>query len=516
MITKIYKKSGWLLSAAIIISQLPLFTSCSDYLDVTPSDKQTAAQVFANKAGFYTASNGIYNALSGDALYGKQMTWEAMDVMAPSYVTTFSSQYLKSLAANNYTDTYAAPVLSSIWENAYKMILNANLLIEQVDQQQGMLSSQEANCLKGEMLAVRAFLHLDMLRLFGPIPQKGLDKLAIPYNESTSISALPLLSVKEVGEKIIRDLDAAEELLKSDPIIEDGPMMSEPTGSESVQLRYRQYRMNYYAVIALKARAYHWICDTENAKKQALRLINDEKVQKMFPAVDPNKLLANTTNPDRVFSSEVLMGVYKKDRDKIYQDYFASTAPVNQRLQPLSTYVTGDYGLFNHMMLGPETSDYRFQSQWEVASGVGATGYTFIKYKKIDQPDPLDEDSEYYYAKMIPLITMQEMYYIMSEDAETDAEKFDWYNKARMRRGHSDLAAMGMAETLIMYWGYGYGAYFYAQEVRRETWGSGQYFFYAKHNQFDGDYGSYTPMENGSGRSDYINVLPPLPAGEMK
>ena len=55
-----------------------LSVSCDDYLDVTPSDKQTAAQVFASKAGFYTASNGIYDALSGDALYGKQMTWEAV------------------------------------------------------------------------------------------------------------------------------------------------------------------------------------------------------------------------------------------------------------------------------------------------------------------------------------------------------------------------------------------------------------------------------------------------------
>lgn len=516
MIKKLYKKSGWLLSVAIVISHLPLFTSCDDYLDVTPSDKQTADQVFASKAGFYTASNGIYDALSGDALYGKQMTWEAMDLMAPSYITTFSSQYMKSLAANNYTDTYAAPVLSSIWAMAYELILNANLLIEQVDKQQGLLTTQEANCLKGEMLAVRAFLHLDMLRLFGPIPQKGLEQMAIPYNESTAISALPLLSVKDVAEKILRDLDEAEALLNSDPIIENGPMMSEATGSEGVQLRYRQYRMNYYAVIALKARAYSWICDSENAVAQALRLVEDKKVQDMFPAVDPNKLLANTTNPDRVFSSEVLMGVYDKDRDQVYQDYFAATAPASQRLQTLSTYIMGDYGLFNHMLLGPESNDYRFQSQWEIASGVGAAGYTFIKFKQIDQPDPLDENSEYYYAKMIPLITMQEMYYILCENGATDADKFHWYNEARIRRGHADLNAMGMGETFVMYWGYGYGPYFFAQEVRRETWGGGQYFFYAKHNQFNGDYGSYTPMENGSGRSDDINVLPPIPAGEMK
>ncbi|MBQ4445269.1 MAG: RagB/SusD family nutrient uptake outer membrane protein [Prevotella sp.] len=516
MNTKYMNKVLGGMTACLLFFGACFFTSCDDYLDVTPSDKQTAAQVFASKEGFYTAANGIYDALASDELYGKQMTWEAMDLMAPSYVTTYSMQYMKSLAANNYSDAYSAPILSSIWKKAYEVILNANLLIDQVDQQQGKLTTVEANCLKGEMLAVRAFLHLDMLRLFGPVPQLGLDKPAIPYNNSSDVFVHDLLTVKEAAEKIIEDLNAAEELLKNDPIIENGPMMSPAQGTESVQLRYRQYRMNYYAVIALKARAYNWVCDAGNAMAQAKRLIDDPKVQQMFPPVDPNKLLANSSNPDRVFSSEVFMGVYDKDRDQVYNLYFASTAPVSQRLQPLSTYVTGNLGLFNHILLGSETSDYRFQSQWEMASGLGATGYSFIKFKPIDRPDPLDENSEYYYAKMIPLITMQEMYYIMLESSSTDMEKYSWYNKARVRRGLPDLDAMGMGDTFAMYWGYGYGGYFYDQEVRRETWGLGQYFFYAKHNQFYGDYGSYTPMGSGSGNSNPISIQPPLPAEEMK
>ena len=80
-------------------------------------------------------------------------------------------------------------------------------------------------------------------------------------------------------------------------------------------------------------------------------------------------------------------------------------------------------------------------------------------------------------------------------------DKFTWYNKARIRRGCPDLEAMGMAPTLAMYWGYGYAGYFAGQEVRRETWGTGQYFYYAKHNQSMGDYGSFSPMDNGSGKS---------------
>ena len=523
MMTKINKTIKSMRSLCVLCLLCVLSVSCDDYLDVTPSDKQTAAQVFASKAGFYTASNGIYDALSGDALYGKQMTWEAVDILSQSYVTANCVQAYKSLAANGYTDTYASPVFSSIWGTAYKLILNANLLIDQIDQQQGLLTTQEANVLKGEMLGVRAFLHLDMLRLFGPSPINGIDQPAIPYNESSEVFTHDLITIKEAVEKIVKDLDAAEELLKSDPIIEKGPMMSPAEGAESVQLRYRQYRMNYYAVIALKARAYNWVCDAENAIAQAKRLIDDPKVQQMFPQVDPNKLLANSSNPDRVFSSEQFFGVYDKDRDQVYTTYFASTAPNAYRLQPYTTYLTSNSGLFGHLILGSlESYDYRYQVQWEPATGMGATGHTFIKYKKIDQPDPTDEDSEYYYAKMIPLIGMQEMYYIACETAKTDMEKVEWYNKARVRRGCIDLVAMGLGPTLAQYWPAGYGPLLLSNEIRREFWGTGQWMYFPKHVEVGAALRisgpcAYYYTECGAGQNaSTFNGQPPLPAEEMK
>ena len=518
MSTKIYNKVKATLSYLLLTPLLFTTVSCDDYLDVTPSDKQTAAQVFANKAGFYTVANGIYDGLASDALYGRQMTWEAVDVMSQGYSTSNSAQYLKSLAACSYTDNYASPVLASIWTKAYELIMNCNLLIDQIDHQQGMLTSAEASVLKGEMLAVRAFLHLDMLRLFGPSPAYGTDQLAIPYNESVDVFAHDLLSIKDAGEKIIRDLDQAEQLLQQDPIIENGPMMSPPEGIESVQQRYRQYRMNYYAVIALKARAYLWVGDLVNAKAQALRLINDSKVQQMFPAVDPNKLLANTSNPDRVFSSEVLMGIYDKDRNQVFTDFFASSAVKTQRLQPRADFITGEYGLFANLFLGVESNDYRYQAQWEAASGTGAQGHSFIKYKEIDQPDPDDEDSEYYYAKMIPLVKMQEMYLIACESSEDVTEKVYWLNQARIRRGLYDLEMVGMTDYYVMYWDYGYGNVFVSNEYRREFWGEGQWFYFAKRVDIVGyGFGAGYYFDNGADMVvAQFDIKPPLPAGEMK
>lgn len=495
--------------------------SCSDYLDVTPSDKQTAEQLFASKAGFYAAQNGVYDALSSDQLYGKQMTWEAIEVLSQSYSSESVSTYYKNLTAGGYTEYTVAQNLSTIWQKAYETILAANILIEKVDNQNGVLSEAEANMMKGEMLAVRAFLHLDMMRLFGPTPTKGYDQLAIPYNESTNITVLDLLPIKTVGEKILRDLDEAEKLLAKDPIIENGPMMSEPTDGSSVQERYRQYRFNIYAVKALKARTYIWIGENDKAYKAATDLINDAKVQNMFPVVDPTTLLANPKNPDRVFSSEVLVGIYDKDRDNVYNNYFAATAPTAQFLTPYSGFVSGtSSSLFTNFILGPENNDYRFQSQWE-ANSATAGGYCFCKYKKIDRPDMTDENSEYYYAKMIPLIRMHEMYLIAMETAPSDLECAQWYNTVRIRRGNSDLGA-AMLPMIAQYWGMGYNGLFISNEYRREFWGEGQWMYYTKRVEplaamgVEGTGVSYY-SENGNMQNfTSVDVNIPIPAGEMK
>lgn len=497
-------------------------SSCSDYLDVTPSDKQTAAQLFASKQGFYAAQNGIYDGMASDQLYGKQMTWEAIEVLSQSFSSESVSTYYKDLTNGAYTEYTVAQNLSTIWQKAYEVILAANILIDQVDNQKGILTQAEADMMKGEMLAARAYLHLDMMRLFGPSPTKGYGQLAIPYNESTNVTVLDLLPIKTVGEKIIRDLEEAEKLLANDPIIQNGPMMSEPEDGSSVQSRYRQYRFNIYAVKALKARTYIWVGENEKAYKAATDLINDPKVQQMFPAVDPTTLLANPKNPDRVFSSEVLVGVYDKDRDNVYNNYFASTAPTSQFLTPYSGFVSGTQSsLFTNMILGPENSDYRFQSQWEANSNTSG-GYCFCKYKKIDRPDLTDENSEYYYAKMIPLIRMHEMYLIAMETAPNAMEQVQWYDQVRGRRGNMMLEPIGMLPMFAEYWEMGYSGLFTSNEYRREFWGEGQWMYYTKRVEplaamgVEGTGVSYY-SENGNMQNfTSVNVEIPLPAGEMK
>ena len=127
--------------------------------------------------------------------------------------------------------------------------------------------------------------------------------------------------------------------------------------------------MNYYAVLALKARVYLYAGEEAKALAVARELLTDSKVDEYFPAVDPNKLLANQDNPDRVFSTEVLAGIYVKDRADIHTTYFSSEQAGTNYLHPRKNYV-------NANLFAEETQDYRFQSCWRTASNENEGTYS--------------------------------------------------------------------------------------------------------------------------------------------
>ena len=463
---------------------------CSDFLDVQPKDKQSEEQLFSTRGGFYTAVNGIYNKVASTALYGKNLSYELVDVISKRYAPLQSNTYLTALSTFDYTETSVQTGLSNTWTAAYNTILNCNVVLDNLEKSDGVLLPPEYRMLKGEMLALRAFLHFDMLRLFGPVYKLHPGMESIPYNESSRVSALPLLTADSVmHEKILQDLDVAESLLAdSDPVIENGPMASQE-GDLDVYLRYRQLRMNYYAVLALKARGYLYAGENTKALAVARKLLTDPKVDEHFPAVDPNKLLANQDNPDRVFSTEVLAGIYVKDRADIHTTYFSSE-------QAGTNYLHTN-------LFAEETQDYRFQSWWRTASNESEGGYDFIKYEEIAKPTQAGE-SEYFYAVFMSLIRLSEVYYIAAECEPVLADKYGWLNKIRERRGLSTLTVVSDEDFMKRL----------RTEYLREFMGEGQIFFMYKRL-----YAHLLSDENGNDANAYEareeRYVLPLPSGEI-
>lgn len=270
-----------------------LLVSCSDWLDYTPKDKQTYEQQFGTKAGFRNAVTGVYNKMATPSLYGYNLTYGPLDIMGQLYVVPSSNTSRSELRNATWTGEYASGIFSSIWSNAYSTILNANLVLAASEEAKGkLLTEDEYKLIKGEMLGVRAFLHLDLLRLFGPIYTKKPQDLSVPYNDGVEAIKRDRLPADQfVSEKLLPDLEKAEELLSEvDPVLEYG-VLNTDGAEEGNWERYRQLRMNYYAVILLKARTYLWIGDYDKALAEARKITDSEQVQEFFPNVNANRLL---------------------------------------------------------------------------------------------------------------------------------------------------------------------------------------------------------------------------------
>jgi hypothetical protein len=481
-----------------------LLCGCTDWLDYQPSDKQSEEQQFATKDGFYSAVNGIYTRMSGSSLYGKYLTYEMVDILGQNYVVEQSDEssyykYLRALTTWDYTNETVLSVLSSIWSNAYSTIMNINVIIKNLDDDaegDRVLPTQEYKMLKGEMLAARAMIHFDMLRLFGPVYSQNPEGQGIPYNESTDAKILTILTAEDaLTNHILPDLTTAEALLlESDPVVTEGPRAEYDDVTLDNSQRYRQLRLNYYATVLLTARAYLWQGDYTNALTEARKLTDDAMVREFFPAVDAATLLANSTDPDRMFSTECLFGYYYKNRGLIYDYTFGGTNTSKSLLIPRSGYVNGVLFTSN------DAGDYRYQSQWIDGTTLdGLSSKQMVKFKSITDSYSTSSDGvttsetvslmkQKFYGYYCSLIKLSEAYYIAAECLGTEdspvyslADAWGYLNTIRADRGLGAYDTDTKASTLKTQLGL---------EYTREFYGEGQKFFYFKRRNlgFDNDF----------------------------
>lgn len=509
---KLYKS---FIKAAVVVVTGAMVTACSDWLDYTPKDKQTYNQQFSSVKGFHSALNGVYTAMCSSSLYGYSMSYGPLDIMGNLYKIAERNQGFYELLTASYTSSNAAATLNSMWVSAYHNILNINVLLKALDDYPDVLDSDDATMIRGELLALRAYLHLDMTRLFGPSYNYG-DKgegLAVPFAGEAKIIKRDRLTANQIlTEHIIPDLEEAQRLLKDvDPVLEGDVLDSDADEDDENGnwMRYRNLRINYYAVTLLKARAYIWMCDYTNALAEARKITDDNQVETIFPWVNPSRLLANNTNPDRIFSTECLYGFYRSDIGNIYKNTFAGSLDAANTLQP---------AIGKLAMLFKNSSDYRRQALWTASTGLNSD-YEFIKYKSFT---PTDSENPEFYATYFGLLRKSEAYLIAAESAAKLGEvsiATGYLNTFRSARGETRMPPRVTADDVTKEIRY---------EYVREFRGEGQIFFNHKRNMegFGSGDGIETFQESPFDQSGLnignmaskpaatVRYFPPIPASE--
>lgn len=465
-----------------------LLTACDNWLDVQPADRVTEEQVFTTESGFWGALNGVYTELLNTNLYGGALGHEMVEIMAQRYNIGSIQKDYTELSTYAYSGSYAKGRLQSCWETAYNLILNCNSILENTDKHRDVLDEKAYNLIRGEVFGLRAMLHFDLLRLFGPMDAGHSDEPAIPYNEKVSVSVAGLLSGKQVLEKVINDLDQAEKLLlQFDPVVKEGPMMTvNEDEEEGNTYRFRGLRLNYYAILGLKARVYLYADMKTEALKYAKMVIEDPKRETYFPFVAFNDV-TNGQNPDRIFSSEVLFSMMNDKRNNIYTSYFDSeNASGYYKLMPRENVVETLYG-------DDRVADYRYK--WWVSSTVAGEAKLLVnvKYKGITNTDLL-------YGKLLALIRVSELYLIAAECETNETQAFGWLNTLRRQRGLAAEVSDKLQDNLT-------------KEYNKEFLNEGQLFFYYKRM-------GVTTLKSGSTGKDVkmgkATYVPPLPESEDK
>lgn len=473
---------------------MALFASCNKWLDVQPEDKITKDELFKTESGFMEALNGVYTACARRDLYGVELSVGFPEVLAQNYHLTAGDRWgYKQVSLYNYEDVMFVKRSDGVWRQQYNAIANCNLILENVDKGDVSMLPVNKGLIKGEALALRAYLHFDLLRLYAPSYASNPNAKAIPYVTTFSNKATPRSTVTEALNKMVADLTQAKELLKAvDPILAAGYKVGYPGDTASRELssrilfqQNRRHRLNYYAVCGMLARVYLHLEKKQEALANATEVIDANK----FPwTKEADFIQTDETLKDRILYPELLFCWYDDWYEDAYFGMFESG--------PGGLYLDGGAGDNLYEKGGVGGEDLRFKHWFTTVTDNGITRYELMKYKR-------DKETNRH-PLVHPAIRLSEMYYIAAEASwDTDpAQALGFLNFVRSKRGIiTNVATPSKTEFMNEL----------VKEIRKETYAEGQLFFlYKRLNR-----GILQETGAVTSPSDKIFVLP-LPNDELE
>lgn len=442
--------------------------ACNDWLDVKPKTEMEAEEMFSTEQGFKDALAGVYTAITKPSLYGRELTYGIADVVAQQWSNIGSNHRYANALKYEYEATNTKPTIDTLWIGLYNAIANANSVLSYIDNSKVTFTGDNQQIIKGEALALRAYLHFDLLRLFCKDAKSTTAEDGIPYVDELTKQVTISISPKEVIDRVLQDLTNAATCLANDPVLTGREVAS---NEDNGYLVNRNYHLNYYAVMGLTARVYMYAGNPTEARKAAMTVITAHENRNIFPWGTKDEVLNEKRElRDRTISSEHLFALNIRKLTDYIEGYFTGTSvPLLTRIAPASLF--------------PGANDFR-KFFFETMNYVGDVPSKFW------QMDGVTVDRVLVMPKRnrMPMIRLTEMYYIVAEcDIATPSVAVARLNEVLANRGYADTELLDPAvvnstaavqEEIL-------------KEYRREFLGEGQLFFYHKRMK-DEKIGDYT------------------------
>lgn len=473
------KKNILHISRLLLMTVCVSLVSCEDWLDVRPKSEIPTDLHFERESGFKDQLTGVYTAMMSTSMYGRSMTFGLMSVLAQDYDLKSESNY-RYAAEYNYEEQFTKNLIDNMWSCTYNAIANLNVMLEYIDENPNIFTGENHDIYKGEALGLRAFLHLDMLRIYSPSPAANANAKAVPYVTQYDKVITVQKTVAETLDLIIKDLEAAAALLEqTDPFTN--------LDLEYTERYARRPYFNYYAVVGTLARAYMYKGDKTNALKYANIIIEEgERTNSNFAWTHYSTMEASLeSSVNRLYTGECLFYLTIKDLDNIVKYHFTSSSssdtftPSDTKVDKIYEKTSKGYG-----------NDYRVLKNYAYD---GDSKYLW-KYHQYESGS---------YNDIMPILRKSESYYIAAEilkdsDPARAIELLNLVREARNLRDYplsETLTADEIQEEV-------------KKEYRKEFLAEGQTFFYYKRMNAE-------RIEDAATNAQGIYVLP-MPDNEIE
>lgn len=403
---------------------LMTFTACDNYLDITPDGQVKRDQLLSTPEGIEDALYGAYSQLRGANLYGSELSFSALEVMAQTF-DCYGNDAITALGKYDYKYSTIESMFAGIWTSMYKNISNVNSILNSSLVKNA--TEYPYTIYKGEALGLRAFMHFDLMRIYTPqytianIKDKG-----IPYATDFSLQTPEFETIEKNYEHLVSDLLEAESLLaEEDYYVGKTTFMTD-----------RQIHFNLYAVQATLARVYLTMGDKEKAFEYANKVIeNSGKVLKEKTEVI-NDLAGVLSKKETIF------GVY-------YSGFYSL---VNEKLQKIISYYSLNPrdDIMDIYNTSADGLDYRTTAYFTAIEQGGAPIYRLSKLTDIYELQGITSSRPKDLILGINMIRIPEMYYICAEALlETDYDKaLEYFDAVITHRGLEPLESRAEGNVL--------------------------------------------------------------------
>jgi hypothetical protein len=325
------------------------FSSCEDYLTITPTDRIVEEEFWEDKNDLKNALTACYRRMIENDMMKKYILWG--EVRSDNFELT------TGVTATNITNLMNANLLSTnnifTWTCFYNLINYCNKILvrgPEIVQKDESFSNGDWLPMRAEAITLRAFAHYYLVRTFGEVPY-----VTTEYNNDGQDFLIGQSTQIEVLDNIISDLES----------VKDQAMIDYGNTSDN------KGRITRKAVYTMLADVYLWRACYKEGNSEIAEASQTTAADDYQKCVDCCNYVINTMTNDYIEdlnkNGKVLGGVTAEDIR--LEDLFIQNVSTNSKI---STVSRSSLGAFNSIFGSGNSRESIFELQFDGTTNINS------------------------------------------------------------------------------------------------------------------------------------------------